>query len=48
MKETVNDSAKKLLKAVALEDKIKFKQTGRFVMKTKASDCKVPIFDQDY
>ena len=47
MKETVNDSARKLLDAVALEDEIKFKEKGAFIMKTKAADCKVRIFEHE-
>ena len=47
MKETVNDSARKLLNAVALEDEIKFKEKGAFIMKTTAADCKVRIFEHE-
>ena len=46
MKETVNDSARKLLDAVALEDEIKFRQTGKYIMRTTAADCKVRIFNK--
>lgn len=46
MKETVTDSAKKVLNAVALEDEIKFQESGVFIMKTTAADCKVRIFNK--
>lgn len=47
MKETVTDSAKKVLNAVALEDEIKFQESGVFIMKTTAADCKVRIFNKE-